>query len=295
MVRFLPLVFITGLISLSGAQAAGAPYYKFWAGYQRLVWDETAAKAFPEKGLAPGARFESTDFLNLLNRWLIPATTSCCAKESLIAYLPVLRPEKLPGSVSIPDEMAIIVYKDKEAYERVRADKNNPEAIVYGPLHALVFLMGEKTKPISTSYETTPFVGQLESGHAYDVLNQAVDWQEGYSVFRILLGAVTEKTVDYVKSLAQTPGLLGHLVRVDGSRILEYQNWKGAADYRAAFPEGAEEFYRVELKPNEMQTKNPATEPLIYRSISWGEGATIRFTPGTKPGTVERHPLLPPN
>ncbi len=279
----------------STVSVADGPYYRFWQGNKRDFWYNDSAKVFTPD-----------DFIRKLNEWLIPATTSCCAKESLLAYLPVVPPyRKVEG---LHDEYALIVYHDEAIYKKVR--DTDPEGMVYGPLHGYVF--DTQDPKSSRSAVPIPFAGNIDiflndatvtpKERAYDILGSDIDWQKGFTAFRVALrkekddAAYEIALANYfsmIKETAQLLHLQGYVVLIDDKKMVEYTNWASQEDFKNFSRSKFEMAPPVSLilsiyaKPQE----KVAPDPLSYPFINFGQGGTIQFTPGEKPGQVH-HPLL---
>lgn len=309
------------LLVLFSQSVIAAPYYRFWRGYKRdhhvkaVVTD--GKKTFVDD---PEHKMSWEDFESLVNTWLIPATTSCCAEMSLIAYLPVMLPKGKKQS-QIHDEIALIVYKSEEAYKATREDKNNIEAQVYGPLHADVFAIGntkaeklEDREKTSRSLVPIPFHGEVDLSPkefnfflpeaAYDILSKDVDWQKGHTVFRISLIAVDRESLEplntylrEMKGKADKIGLLGHTVLVTERYIIEYLNWEDShawSDFLKSrldhsFKRLAEKGYlEVPARPKHQLDTNP----LQYEKVGFLQAGNLQFEVGKKPAPPVKHPRL---
>lgn len=212
--KFLGILVLLASTFLGEAKAEGF-YYRLWQGKKRASWPkesqkavpwaitpsayykaQTGATGLPALDFSAGAPLYYSQFQFLVNDILIPATVSCCAQESLLAYMPVLSPVdsfnswqrardfESSASELAHDELALLVYRSQAAYENWRqppagktiadlgkVDLSKPEnmdkleATVYGPLHADVFEMAtpEQQKDLmsSRSQVPTPYPGKI--------------------------------------------------------------------------------------------------------------------------------------
>lgn len=292
--RFLVLVTLFFAVA---APAADAPYYRFWRGMKREYHvkdsgkkDAEGFRIFEEDKTRP---MTTKEFRDLINEWLIPATTSCCAESSLVAYMPLLTEEgKKPAS--IPDEIALIVYSSEDAYKKTRADKKNIEAYTYGPLHGDVFDMAKSNSLVPTAYAGKV---DLNPAAAYDVLSTPVDWQKGYTFVRIALlnqKANLERHLSDVKANAAKLNLMGYVVLVTKDYIVEYQNWLERAAWKAHYHRASmpETKPVLEMVASELK-QTPGKDPLRYDPLSFEKAGTVIFTPGKKPIPAQKHHRLP--
>lgn len=309
-------------VALIHQAAFSAPYYRFWRGYKRTNHVKMVAtdgvKTFVDDPTRP---MSWADFESLVNRWLIPATTSCCAESSLVAYLPALLAEGTKEN-GVHDEIALIVYRSEEAYKKTREDKSNLEAQVYGPLHGDVFAIGdtkaenlEDRERTSRSLVPVPFMGDVDltpneknfflPEAAYDVLDRNLDWQSGHTVVRVSLVNLTPDSVErlnrYLREMkvaADAIGLEGYTTLITQHYVIEYMNW---ADRRAwseyLKSPVARDFKNLTSKivletPAQPLQPDVAADPLLYQTLKFGHAGNIRFQPGKKPTPKANHPRL---
>lgn len=276
-------------------QASETPYYRFWRGVKRQVQVKDSGKKDGEGFKIfvddPSWPMTENDFKNLINAWLIPATTSCCAQSSLVAYLPALLPngEKPNG---LHDEVALIVYSSEEAYKRTRADKTNEEAYTYGPLHGDVFDMAK-----SSSLIPTAFSGNLDLSKdiAFDVLSGPVDWQNGFTTFRVALineTATIQNHLTQVKTKAKQWDLTGYVILLTKQYAIEYHHWVDRAAWKAhyhkAFLPNAKPYLELIAKDLTQVEGNE----LRYSPLNFKEVGSVRFIPGKKPVPSQTHHRL---
>jgi len=302
--------------------AISAPYYRFWRGYKRThhvkAIEVDGKKTFVDDLDRP---MSWTDFEDLVNQWLIPATTSCCAESSLVAYLPVLMAEGKKEN-QVHDEIALIVYRSEEAYQKTREDKSNLEAQVYGPLHSDVFAIGntkaekeEDREATSRSLVPVPFKREIDltpneknfflAEAAYDVLDKEVNWQAGYTMFRLTHIEVDKESLEplnryfrEMKASAETIGLEGYTVLVTQRYVIEYMNWSSRKSW-SDFLKGAvdQDFKKlISLGMTELSAVSHRQlydeDPLAYDRLPFNNAANIRFLPGKKPSPRVKHPRL---
>jgi len=309
------------LAILTVESAVSAPYYRFWRGYKRdnhvkmVIAD--GKKTFVDDPTRP---MSWMDFESLVNQWLIPATTSCCAESSLVAYLPVLLPAGKKAS-ALHDEIALIVYKSEEAYKKTREDKANIEAQVYGPLHGDVFFIGDtKAEKIEDRLRTSrslvpvPFKGEVDltpnAGNfflpevAYDVLDRDLNWQEGHTVFRVGLVEISGDGVEplnrylrEMKARASAMGLSGYTTLITEKYVIEYFNWNDKLAWSNFLKSDLDrEIKKLWEKgfleiPARARYQNDGN-PLSYEPLGFSRAGNIQFTPGEKPHPKAHHPRL---
>ena len=174
---------IFGLTCLAIQSLSAAPYYRFWQGYKQ---DTLTSEDF-RKGLAEN---------------FMPKVVNLAKGNGLIAYLPALL---LPNTcidqtTCLPDEIAIVSFSSKEKYEAV---SHNP---AYGVIHKTYF------NKASHSLEPIPFIGKLENGQAYDVLQSSAGWGSGFAVYCV--SKKLQQLTAYIQTMKkqQSVGLVSYLV-----------------------------------------------------------------------------------
>jgi len=333
--------------NLTYAHSESAPYYRFWQGKKRQNWPQTAASQIPwaqrpsdyyqklgfdtylqDSIFTPGSELTQLQFNFLVNDTLIPATVSCCAKENLLAYVPVL-PDAyriFDGPTSfelvdelIPDEMALIVYKDQESYESWRKIPQNQrpedlsaekqEAVVYGPLHGDVFKIpqnNEERKDITSSRSQVPvlYPGKVtwpmdsklyDKEVAYDLLGSTHDWQDlaARVGFRFWRRSSNISEIDYLKrietylnSLKKEKniwGLLNYVILINDQYVMEYFLVKDINQFLKQanfFSTQRSSLYLVQVSVAKDLSADPHQKELSYPPLRFGEAGRMLFTPG---------------
>lgn len=283
------------LLVTTSVQATSSPYYRFWRGTKRQVQvkdsgkrDTDGQKIFTDD-LERVMSFD--DFKNLINAWLIPATTSCCADTSLVAYLPALLPkgEKPNG---LPDEVALIAYSSEEAYQKTRQDKTNAEAITYGPLHSDVFDM---TKSSSLVPKVFTEKVDLNQEVAVDVLGETIDWQKGFTTFRVSFAQDKSAVLTHFSKLkkeAKKLDLNGYVTLLARDYVIEYHHWIDRAAWKAHYHKVylPKTTPYVELVAKEL-TQLKSSE-LRYTPLEFKELGNVIFKIGQKPSPPQNHHRL---
>ncbi len=287
-------------------------------GYYGRFWRGEEKKAYPE--LREHCDDRTTDcFVELINRWLIPATPSYAAKEALVAYAPVLLPRQLKEKYQ--DEVALILYDSKESYHRLRSDSENIEGSTYGPIHGDIFESGEECSMASSrSLVPREFDDELNLGIggkkcmnlqevSYDLLGERNDLIRSYGTF-ILIERTTESVEVFQERVL---GVLNDVHSLKNSRARErgYRTryLTGAyvlvtEDYMMAYMFSdttlGQAWVRNRIKEQNLtvswqvllkEIEATRTNPLLYERIETGEGANLQFEPGVKPGTVDHYRL----
>jgi hypothetical protein len=285
---------LISLLTLSSLSAMADGYYgRFWRG--------EAKTNYPELRNYCDDR-HSDCFLELVNRWLIPATPSYAAEKALRAYAPVLLPNGL--SAKYHDEIALILYQSEDMYRELRSNTDNIEGSTYGPIHGDIFEMGEKgTKESSRSLVPKIFTKEvtLEGELAevsYDILGERNDLINAEGSFKLFergeldkeeFRGRVEQYIAKIKLIKESVKLVGAYALVtedyfmlylftDGILTVDEADLLGAAD-------GLETTWKTKLK----KINSTQVFPLLYERIGYGEGANLIFEPGLKPGVADHY------
>jgi hypothetical protein len=122
-------------------------------------------------------------FLKELGETFMPGTPNMLAPLGLAAYLPAVL--DFEDDSGLPDEVALIVYSSRGAYEAARRD--SLQGRMYTHSHAGIFDMGRSRGqwpgPLSSP-------GQLENSDRWSwfAFDRAIDWQEGITRVLFLSG-----------------------------------------------------------------------------------------------------------
>lgn len=111
-------------------------------------------------------------FVATLGDVFVPATVQVMhhRQGALTAYLPIVPPDL--GCIDVPDELALVVYKSVEEYNRA---SETVEGRAYKLLHNSVF------GPPSTSGSfPVRFGGEFEAGKAYFLWSDSADWMKAH-------------------------------------------------------------------------------------------------------------------
>lgn len=169
-------------------------------------------------------------FDNSLGNVFIPVTVQQMSPLGLESYLPAVLPEDKPSSV--PDEIAIVFYKDQNTYQNSRATVYGRE---YQLLHRALFNFDKKNGEVSTSDFPALFEDKLEPGKPYSLFPKLdTDWQSGTAKLYVgvpLDGQSREQYMDSIKSVLQeiqthpNPNLDGVIVRVSDKFITYWEHY----------------------------------------------------------------------
>jgi hypothetical protein len=224
--KILSLAFLGLFLAVSSvsAQAASAPYYRFFRGVKR-------------------AELTEAQFLKALSEKFIPALPEIFGKIGLSGYLPVVPPLLKPAG--FPDEIALVAYESEAVYQKIRA---TPQGIAYGNMHWQIFDKN-LTQP-GAAVALPANLAVLQSGVAYDVVNQPLDWQAGYTTFYIgtrkpvvpsaeFLPWLTHHVRQFSQSFARI-GLRGYVMLGTEDYEIAFVNWdsKPAFDRAMSSPFG---------------------------------------------------------
>jgi hypothetical protein len=170
------------LVSLLTPYAfADFPMIRFWRGY--------AQDAATRDG-----------FRKLINETLIPETIEVGSRQAedergLLFYSPFMPSWDTAKRFHLPEEMAILVYKSADHYEKIRQTERGK---LYGPLHFIDGLFAKESRKdgkASGSLVAKPFskVELQMKGDKTEILPAAyflgkapVDWQRGFGLVRVL-------------------------------------------------------------------------------------------------------------
>ena len=285
---------LIGLITLTSFNVMAEGYYgRFWRG--------EAKTSYPELRNYCDDR-HSDCFLELVNRWLIPATPSYAAENALRAYAPVLMPSGL--SAKYHDEIALILYESEEVYRELRSNTDNIEGSTYGPIHGDIFEMGEKgTKESSRSLVPTIFEKEVIlkgdlAEVSYDILGQRNDLISAEGSFKLFERGELDKEeflsrvsqyIAKIKLIKDSVKLLGAYALVTEDYFMLYLFTDGVLNIEEADLLGAADGLETTWKTKLKKINSTQVFPLLYERIGYGEGANLIFEPGLKPGVADHY------
>ena len=270
-------------------------YGRFWRGYEKQNYSDLRNYCDDR---------HSDCFLELINRWLIPATPSYAAKTALMSYAPVLLPIDLKNNFH--HEVALILYDTEEKYRTLRSDRSNIEGSTYSPIHRDIFEMGTKGQANSSrSLVPIPFSSKIElkkplNEVSYDLLNQKNDLINSRATFFIfrpntpgtkLFLTNLEKAFSEIQDEQARLRLLGAYALVTTDYVMIYIFEKTDKTYK--FLEKLAPKYALKKiwHTNLKQLHPIQSNPLLYERIGYGEGGNLNFTPGSKPGLADHYRL----
>jgi hypothetical protein len=159
------------LFLLAATVAHADPYHRFWRGTKLT-------------------ELSVQDFQNGLNETFIPQTVQTSGTKGLIAYQPVLTEG---SSVILPDEIALVSYRDETAYDSIRSTQEGQD---YSALHWKYF---DKSK--SSSLVPEGYSGTLLIEHAYDLHPDFDAWMTANSHLVIQFRKSGESEADYLQRI----------------------------------------------------------------------------------------------
>lgn len=183
--RILSFAFVVIELSLFGCRTSAAtgqhailqtqlnddvPMVRFWRGFaqNRL--------AYPQ-------------FISLINQKLIPQTITVNAGRGLLGYLPFVFPSVKPDY--LPDEIAIVAYSSKEAYQTIRS---TAEGVAYGDLHFAPGLFAKQSPAGIPSGSTIAEVWNQTAIPSADgvkpptyIFGNPSSWKKHPFIFRVIL------------------------------------------------------------------------------------------------------------
>lgn len=280
------IIVLIGLVSFNAF--ADGFYGRFWRG--------EAKKSYPELRNHCDDR-HSDCFLELVNRWLIPATPSYAAEKSLMAYAPVLMPESLHKKYQ--NEIALILYNSQANYDQLRGDESNIEGITYGPIHGDIFESGirhtmESSRSlVPTIYESKIVLKNSKNPLAevsYDIKGRKDDIINSFGSFELIerknmsLAKFVNEAEKLFKKIKNSDNVVGAYALITKKYIMLYKFLRVESKISIST---LKPLFSTKLKP----IRTIQSNPLLYERIGYGEGANLIFSPGVKPGTVD-HPRL---
>jgi hypothetical protein len=129
-------------------------------------------------------------FINVINKKLIPQTIVVNAGRGLIGYLPFVLPRTKPDF--LPDEIALVAYSSAEDYQAVRS---TPAGEQYGALHFEPGVFAKQSKAgipsgSTLATELNPIPGDLSFDEMKPIavaFGDQVGWQKGNHIFRAVV------------------------------------------------------------------------------------------------------------
>jgi hypothetical protein len=274
-------------------------------GYHARFWRGMEKDSFPTLRKYCDDR-HSDCFAELINRWLIPATPSYAAKDTLMGYAPVLLPKKYPGLFR---EIALIVYSDEASYRKLRDDKENIEGSTYGPIHGDIFDMGTYGEEVSSrTLVSIPFTGSLKLENvdnklaevSYDLLNTKTDLVASTAGFFIVERAEMQnkKFAEKVEASLTNLQELADLVNIRAAYVLAAKDYvmvyvfsENIIGVNASAEVFGDDGLKIGFGTNLKPLEKLEGDPLLYTPLRYGEGGNLQFEPGTKPGTAYHYRL----
>lgn len=214
------------LTNISQAQEATlnqAHYYRFWQGFRKANLSQDQFKS------------ELPSF--------IKDTVDLYDGKGLNNYL-VFLPANPNKPSFIADELALVAFDSEDSYLNVR---KTPQGQLYSDRHWDVFEKGpSKSAPLIHGLP----LDKIEFQTAYDVINEKVDWNTGYSTLYIGLRKNNISTNDFivfmkdhiseVANIFKPHGLKGYLALVGQDYEIAFQNWSSKEDAQNALNSNVE-------------------------------------------------------
>lgn len=202
-------------------------FTRFWQGYA-------------QQNLTP------EQFRDNINNHLIPATVAVGNERGQLVFnLAMLPSHKEPY---LPDQIAFVSYTNEDVEKAVRS---TPLGLKYGPFHYRDGLFTRQTDKGYRSNSTivTPYSGKVTSnfdkGHAaepvaYYTGSPDLNWESGFTLFRILIPSVSEPNAfvsaveKNLDNLQKQAGYNGGQVSINSRYVLEISNFKDQRSANAA-------------------------------------------------------------
>lgn len=162
------LIKLLSIALLAVASSAHADtYHRFWRGVK-------------------SSSLSTEDFVRGLNQVFIPATVQVGADKGMIAYEPMLT----NGMAGLPDEVALVSYEDKPAYDALYSTDAGK---AYQNLHWQYF-------DRSSSHSLMPgaYSGSVAIEQAYDLRPGYADWQKHQTTVLVYLRRAAETDSNYL-------------------------------------------------------------------------------------------------
>jgi putative intracellular protease/amidase len=206
-----------------------AEYFRVWAGFKRPELDVQSFK----QGMSA----------------FVDETRELYKGRGLSDYLVMIPPANKPAFV--PDELALVALDSEQAYRAVR---NTPEGQAYSQNHWKIFdRSNSQSAPRVVNYfQENP--QSLESGLAYDLIGEPIDWSRGYT--RAFLGVRKEgvSQEDFLRNLSahirlaatnlRPLGMQAYIVLANKDYEVAYIHWASREAHDLAFSrsEGSQVF-----------------------------------------------------
>lgn len=196
----------------------------------------------------------TADFMNGLNQVFFAKTVEVGQGKGLLAYQPYVT--KMNGD--LPDEVALVTYKDEESYKAIRSTKEGKE---YGELHWAYF-----DKSTSKSTVPSPYKGNLQTEMAYELKPDFVDWQKGITYVNIYMAPRDLRFVqEEWELLKRNPNVNNAILVIKGPWLIEYRSVR----------DNAKAPLKMSFKV--LEHKKLRQAPIAGTSIDFGDGVNFRF------------------
>lgn len=254
-------IYYSQKIAYEGARDPVPPPRRFWIGFRR-------PDVSPE------------DFAKGINERLI-TDTQVGAERGLIGYTPTLL-EGLSSNPDLPQEIAMVTYKDDEDY---RAIRETPEGTAYGNLHWNFFAKELPSGLKSGSAVATAYQGQMTFGSAYYLSKGITSFQAGEWSYAALARKPGEgdpeflnRAKNYVEKLYQvfsSRGLDDFTFRIEKNFIFEYHLWASDSSYVAAKSDLGQ--FRLQNGFGVLGSDVLSKGNFGYTHIGSGQGSNLQF------------------
>ena len=289
---FMKALVVTFIILLSANSFASSFYGRFWRGEEKTNYPELRNYCDDRT---------SDCFVELINRWLIPATPSYASQKALRAYAPVLLPKNLKSKYH--DEIALILYSSEANYRALRNDKSNIEGSTYGPIHQDIFAMGQEgNKASSRSLVPKVFTKSIKlEGNlkevSYDIKGTQADLIGAQSDFVLVdrsyltVYEFKKNIRKYMRSVKRNKKIIGSFILITKDYFMQYNFASEINDLHGLVSLRKKLSLKDKWIAKLTSIKPIQSNPLLYERITYGEGANVSFNPGEKIGKVDHYRL----
>jgi hypothetical protein len=208
------------LVTLLGAQAQEASYFRAWQGFKNPNVSQS--------------QFEAS-----LPSFMKMTVDLYGGAQILSQYIVVIPPAEKPSF--IPDELALVALSTETDY---RAIRQTPAGQAYGEAHWKLFNK-ENSKSADPITDLTAKPQILKHHQSYDVIGTPIDWSKGYNIVFIGIRKANLSPTQFLRRLtrhvyltkrALTPkGLKGFLVIANENYEVAYLNWESQKAHDLAF------------------------------------------------------------
>lgn len=226
-------------------QAAPAEYFRVWEGHKR-------------------AELSDAVFKQMLGGFM-DDTRALYEGRGLSEYIVLIPPKNKPASM--PDEFALVALESEAQYRSIR---QTPAGQAYSQRHWDIFDQ-------STSKSASKFIryfeqlpNSLESGAAYDLIGENIDWSKGYTMAFIGMRPTHVSPSDFLQSLSnhvrlaaenlKVHGMQGYIVLANKDYEVAYINWPSRIHHDRAF--------EIRAGQEVFEDASKFMTPLMYENVA---------------------------